>query len=126
MSDSAQWSSWLRVENLLIFIAAAAAYHIGDYRWWVFFALFLIPDLSMLGYFAGRRVGAVAYNITHAYLGPAGLLIYAMTTGKHDLYPFGVIWIAHIAADRALGYGLKSVSGFRHTHLGYVGKRPAT
>ncbi len=33
------------------------------------------------------------------------------------------IWIAHIAMDRALGYGLKpSPTGFTDTHLGRIGK----
>ena len=28
---------------------------------------------------------------------------------------------AHIGIDRALGYGLKLPSGFKHTHLGVIG-----
>ena len=34
----------------------------------------------------------------------------------------GLIWLAHIGFDRALGYGLKSASGFRDTHLGAPGR----
>jgi hypothetical protein len=34
----------------------------------------------------------------------------------------GSIWLAHIGMDRALGYGFKSPEGFRHTHLGLVGR----
>ena len=30
----------------------------------------------------------------------------------------GLIWIAHIGFDRALGYGLKYPTGFGDTHLG--------
>ena len=32
------------------------------------------------------------------------------------------IWVAHIAMDRALGYGLKLPTGFTDTHLGKIGK----
>ena len=32
------------------------------------------------------------------------------------------IWTAHIAMDRALGYGLKLPTGFTDTHLGRIGK----
>ncbi|TKB06494.1 MAG: DUF4260 family protein, partial [Mesorhizobium sp.] len=33
-----------------------------------------------------------------------------------------LIWIAHIAIDRALGYGLKLSSSFQDTHLGRIGR----
>jgi hypothetical protein len=34
----------------------------------------------------------------------------------------GLIWIAHIGFDRALGYGLKYPTGFGDTHLGRSGR----
>ncbi len=33
------------------------------------------------------------------------------------------VWTAHIAMDRALGYGLKLSTGFSDTHLGRIGQR---
>ncbi|MDD9911252.1 MAG: DUF4260 family protein, partial [Ahrensia sp.] len=33
-----------------------------------------------------------------------------------------LIWAAHISGDRALGYGLKYESNFKHTHLGKIGR----
>ena len=30
--------------------------------------------------------------------------------------------VAHAAFDRSLGYGLKYALGFRHTHLGLIGR----
>ena len=124
MSDRGQWALWLRIENLLICIAAVAAYHVGGYSWWMFLILFLAPDLSMLGYVAGRQIGAVIYNMAHAYIGPAALLFYATIMDGETLLSYGIIWIAHIGIDRTLGFGLKSMKGFRHTHLGYVGQGP--
>ncbi len=38
--------------------------------WWLFALLILAPDLSMLGYLAGPRVGAVAYNAFHILIVP--------------------------------------------------------
>jgi Domain of unknown function (DUF4260) len=35
----------------------------------------------------------------------------------------GLIWIAHIGLDRALGYGLKYATAFADTHLGRIGRR---
>jgi hypothetical protein len=40
--------------------------------------------------------------------------------GHPALFPIGVIWIAHIGFDRALGYGLKYPDSFKATHLGRV------
>ena len=34
-----------------------------------------------------------------------------------------LIWVAHIAADRALGYGLRSPEGFGVTHMERIGLR---
>jgi hypothetical protein len=54
--------------------------------WWadggllVFVVLFLVPDLAMVGYLGGPRVGAVVYNLLHTYLVPATLMIVGFTT----------------------------------------------
>jgi hypothetical protein len=32
-------------------------------------------------------------------------------------FALALIWLAHIGLDRALGYGLKYPTAFRHTHL---------
>jgi hypothetical protein len=44
-------------------------------EWGIFAALFLIPDLSMLGYLVGPRRGAVIYNLVHIYVAPALLAL---------------------------------------------------
>jgi hypothetical protein len=38
-------------------------------------------------------------------------------TGRPALLAVALIWIAHIGFDRLLGYGLKYISDFKHTHL---------
>lgn len=37
-----------------------------------------------------------------------------------------LVWLAHIGADRLLGYGLKYDDNFQHTHLGQLGQPGAT
>jgi hypothetical protein len=90
--------------------------------WWLFAALFLAPDLTFLGYLAGPRVGAAAYNAVHTTIGPVLFGLAALV----GAWPLGVamalIWAAHIQLDRALGYGLKYASGFGDTHLGRIGR----
>lgn len=87
-----------------------------------FAALFLAPDVAFLGYLAGPRVGAAAYNTTHSTLGPLALAAIGVLYAP-DAMPLALIWLAHIGFDRALGYGLKYGSAFADTHLGRVGRR---
>lgn len=125
MDNSKQWVLWLRVENLFIFAAALVAFHWLGASWWTFLALFLAPDLSLLGYVAGKRVGAVIYNGVHSCMAPAIWLVVSLALGAFDprfTLEIALIWAAHIAMDRALGFGLKSTLGFRDTHLGFVGQ----
>jgi len=85
-----------------------------------FAVLFLSPDLSILAYLAGPRLGSVAYNAVHSYVGPAIAAGALLAAGG----PLGVplIWAAHIGFDRAFGYGLKYADGFQFTHLGRIGR----
>lgn len=85
-----------------------------------FASLFLVPDLSMLGYLRGPRVGAVCYDAAHSYVGPLALLGVGGLAAAPTAVAIALIWIAHVGFDRALGYGLKYGTAFRDTHLGRV------
>ncbi len=100
-------------------IAAAATLLFGQLggNWWLFAALILLPDIAMLGYFAGPRIGALSYNAFHTYAVPLFLGCAAAALGLWDVVAMTAIWVAHIGFDRALGYGLKCSSGFDDTHL---------
>jgi hypothetical protein len=111
-----------KLEGVVLLGLAALVYSRLGGSWWWFFGLLLVPDVAMLGYLAGPRVGAVVYNLVHTLVGPAVLAAVELVSGQLGgeslgLYPVAVIWVAHIAMDRALGYGLKLPSGFGHTHL---------
>ncbi|MFO0685884.1 MAG: DUF4260 domain-containing protein [Sandaracinus sp.] len=88
----------------------------------LFAACFLAPDLAFLGYLAGPRLGAIAYNTTHSTLGYAGLAALGVVLGAPTLLALALIGVAHVGFDRMLGYGLKYGSAFGHTHLGVVGR----
>ncbi|MBR0681496.1 DUF4260 domain-containing protein [Roseomonas eburnea] len=113
---------WLRAEGLALMAAAAGAYAVLDGNWWAFALLFLAPDLTMLGYLGGPRLGAALYNAGHSTIGPLALAAAGSAWWPAAL-PVAMIWLAHIGFDRALGYGLKSPAGFGVTHLGRVGRR---
>ena len=108
---------YLRVEGLTVACIALATYFALDGPLWMLAVLALAPDLSMLGYVFGPRLGAHVYNIIHIYTLPLALGIAATVTDTNLALFVALVWTAHIGADRALGYGLKFESGFKHTHL---------
>ena len=58
----------LHLEGFSILVAACLAYHAGGFAWWKFGALFLAPDLAIIAYPLGPKIGAVAYNVAHTYV----------------------------------------------------------
>ena len=105
------------LEGVFVFAAALMLYvHLG-FGWVALIALALAPDLSMLGYLAGNRIGALTYDVAHAYVGPLLLATLGALASADLAIQLGLIWGAHIGADRALGYGLKYPTGFKQTHL---------
>ncbi len=112
----------LRLEGLLVLVAALLAYGKLGTGWATFAWFFLLPDISFLGYLAGPRTGAIAYNIAHSYIGPVACLVASQIFAAPLLLTVGLIWCAHVGFDRALGYGLKYSTGFKYTHLGRIGR----
>ena len=113
----------LRLEGAAAFAAAVGLHAHAGFSWPIFALLFLSPDLSMLAYLAGPRAGAAGYNLVHTYLPALVLALAGFFGGIAAATACGLIWIAHIGFDRALGYGLKYSSGFGDTHLGRIGRR---
>lgn len=126
----------LRLEGLVTCAAGLTAYAtlVPDWPglnlmpWLIFGALLLAPDLSVIGYIFGPRMGAIVYNLAHTYAAPAllALAAYAFNSG---LFAPAAVWMAHIGLDRFLGYGLKLPKGFHFTHLGPIGaarRRPGS
>jgi len=114
--------SVLRLEGAAAFAAAIALYGHGGFSWLMFALLFLAPDLSMLAYLAGPRVGALAYNFVHTYALSVPLAFAGFAIGSPVVSALALILIAHIGFDRMLGYGLKYTSGFGDTHLSRIGR----
>lgn len=115
----------LRAEGAAVLAAALLAYaHLG-LSWWLFAALILAPDLAMLGYLRGPRLGAALYNAAHTYVLPALVGIGGWWTESRLALGVALILVAHVGFDRAMGYGLKLPEGFKHTHLGRIGRGAA-
>jgi Domain of unknown function (DUF4260) len=111
----------LRLEGLALAILCVWLFAGLHQSWWLFAALILVPDLSMLGYLRGPRIGAILYNLVHNWAAPVLLFVIGWWGNAPPLLPLAFILGAHIGFDRALGLGLKLPTGFRDTHLGRIG-----
>ncbi len=112
----------LRTEGVAALAVATGLYFTLGGSWWLFALLFFAPDLSFIGYAAGQRTGALIYNLAHTYVVPAVLGGMGLMIGSDLLQHLALIHAAHIGFDRAMGYGLKYPSGFKHSHLGVLGR----
>ena len=110
----------LHIEGAVLLAVSALLYGRLGGNWWMFLLLFLAPDLSALGYLAGKEIGASVYNLFHTYLLPMALAAYGLLAAPPLFLHLALIWLAHIGFDRLLGYGLKYASGFKDTHLSRV------
>lgn len=113
---------WQRLEGLAVALACGGALWVlpVSWPWWIWPLAVLAPDLSMLGYLGGPRLGAAAYNLAHSY-GTGALLVLVGLVWTGVLVPVGLVLLVHAGADRALGFGLKAPTAFRDTHLGRLG-----
>jgi Domain of unknown function (DUF4260) len=108
----------LRIEGLAVAVISALLYAHTGASWWLFAALWLAPDLSMLGYLGRSCRAARIYNAAHTYTVPITLAVSGLVFHAPGLLPFALIWANHIGVDRLMGYGLKYSTGFSSTHLG--------
>jgi hypothetical protein len=84
-------------------------------------AFLVAPDLTML-IGAGRKLarGQLAppavpfYNLVHSVWGPLVLLVVCtFSIGSAALFTGGLAWLAHVAVDRAAGFGPRTPQGFQ-------------
>lgn len=113
----------LRLEGLALLVSAVVLYALHGASWWLFALLLFAPDLGMLGYLRGNRVGAATYNFVHITVLPLVLALVGVFTESPLPVSVALIWLAHIGLDRAVGYGLKLPTDFQDTHLGKIGNR---
>ena len=111
------------VEYLVAAILVAVFYlNVGGFKWYWLPISFFVFDISAIGYLVNKRVGALTYNLVHSLIAPFILVgVYILTLNQAVLF-VTLLWLFHVFVDRALGYGMKHVEGFHHTHLGPVGK----
>jgi hypothetical protein len=101
-------------------VATAVRRHWQPYGWWLFALLFLAPDLSFAGFAFGKPAGSIVYNLAHTPVLPLLLAVAGVAVGVPLGMEIGLIWLAHIGMDRALGFGLLYPHGSRESHFSRV------
>ncbi|MCB0793676.1 MAG: DUF4260 domain-containing protein [Flavobacteriales bacterium] len=126
----------LRLEEMAQFALCLAVLVMNDVPWWAYVLLVIGPDISMLGYLAGPRIGAFSYNLFHhkgvaiavavvSFGAEAANMLSASGDVASAFLLGGIILYGHASMDRIFGYGLKFGDSFHHTHLGWIGKGAA-
>jgi hypothetical protein len=108
---------WLQSEAIIELLAALLLFRTTHQSWWLA-ALVLAPDVLMLGYVGGTKIGAAFYNLAHSQVVPILLCLAAVEWDHPLVLAAGLLWLAHIGMDRAMTFGLKYDTDFQHTHLG--------
>ncbi|MBI5839058.1 MAG: DUF4260 domain-containing protein [Chloroflexi bacterium] len=112
----------LKLEELFMFGLTIFLFSKLDFSWWWYPVLLFTPDLSMLGYLGGTRLGAFTYNFIHHKALGISIFVAGVIFANQALQLAGLILFGHSSMDRVLGYGLKHSDSFQHTHLGMIGK----
>lgn len=108
----------LKLEEAAMFGFSVVLFSFTNFAWWWYAIFILAPDIGMLGYLAGNKVGAITYNLFH-HKGVALLVLcLGWYIGSFWLELIGIILFGHSSLDRIFGYGLKYLDSFKHTHLG--------
>jgi hypothetical protein len=114
--------TWLRLEGAAAVAAGIAIFATSGGNWLFLVPLLLAPDLSIAGYAAGPRVGAITYNLIHNWAAGLAVIGIGVALSSPGVVVAGAILVAHVGMDRLMGYGLKYPTVFRDTHLGVIGK----
>jgi hypothetical protein len=112
----------IRLEEVAMLGISIYALYFLKAEWWIYPLLLLGPDISMLGYVAGNKTGAISYNLFHHKGIAIILFLIGLISQNYPLEIIGLILFGHSSMDRMLGYGLKYFTGFQFTHLGQIGR----
>ncbi len=111
----------IKVEEAAQFALSIFLFTQLPFAWWVYPALLLVPDVSMIGYVMNPKIGAFFYNLFHHKAVAIVIGLLGFYLGNDFILLAGIILFGHSAMDRMFGYGLKFNTGFGDTHLGEIG-----
>jgi hypothetical protein len=112
----------IKLEELAMLVISVYALYQFGVTWWWYLLILIGPDISMLGFLAGNKVGAISYNLFHHKAIGIGLILAGYILHLNEFLWIGIVQFGHSSFDRMMGYGMKHFDGFHHTHLGKIGK----
>lgn len=112
----------IRLEEGLMLGLAVYLNTLLPYPGWLYWALFLAPDIGFIGYAFNARVGASTYNLFHHKGVAIAVYFSGLLFAIPSLQFAGLLLFGHSSFDRMLGYGLKFPDSFHNTHLGIIGR----
>lgn len=109
---------WAIVALIVIPVTFLLARNQGD--GWIAIAFAIMPDIGLLyGMSASLEKGQLLpravplYNALHSVGGPVVAILAGLSGPAPDwLLVAGLAWLAHVAVDRAIGYGLRDKNGY--------------
>jgi hypothetical protein len=113
----------LKLEEAAMFGLSIFALSLFHADWWWYPLVLLGPDISILAYKAGNKAGMFCYNLFHHKGIAVIVFIMGLLLKNESLQLIGITLFGHSSMDRMVGYGLKLNEGFKHTHLGLIGKK---
>jgi uncharacterized protein DUF4260 len=113
----------LRLEEAAMFLLSISLIARLPYAWYWWLVWILAPDLSMLAYLGGNKIGAIGYDLVHHKGVAIAVYLGGLCTNHPAVEYAGLILFGHSCMDRGMGYGLKYFSGFSDTHLGKIGRQ---
>ena len=113
----------IKLEEMAMLIVSILALIYLKVPYWYYLILLLGPDISMVGYLLGNKIGAASYNTFHHKGIALALFVVGFIYNIWLLQVIGLILFGHSSMDRMLGYGLKYDKGIKFTHLGEIGKK---
>jgi Domain of unknown function (DUF4260) len=113
----------IKLEEMGMFALSIFALNHLQVAWWYYMIMLLGPDIGLVGYLLGNKVGAACYNICHHKGIAVALFLFGFVYNESLVMVAGIIMFGHSSMDRMFGYGLKYNEGFKFTHLGTIGKK---
>jgi len=95
-----------KLEELAIVLFSIYLFSLLPFAWWIFPLFFFAPDLSMIGLLAGKRAGAILYDLFHHKAIALTAYVLGCLLGSPLLSLVGVLMLGHSSFDRVCGFGL--------------------
>ena len=112
----------LKLEELAMLLLSLLLLWNSHAPWFWYLLLLIGPDIGIVGYWLGNKIGAAMYNLFHHKAIAILFFMVGIYLNIEWVQLIGIVLFGNSSMDRAFGYGLKYNKGFRFTHLGAINR----